>query len=157
MKECMDYVMLRHDIKEDTPTDLFSKQIIEKYPEMVKQFLEKFYDLNENAVWIKKPTSITPTKLKNKASIKKERSKPNKIPAKPLKKPNELTKTNSINKTSKQKSKINSKPMVNENKTNNNELESSPIKTDIAKQNKRKIVNQRTKIETKDKVKKRYD
>lgn len=82
VKESIDYVALRNDIKEEAPTDMFSKQIIEKYPEMLKNFQVKFEDLLENAVWIKKPNVPTPTKSKAKANIKKERSKPNIIPVK---------------------------------------------------------------------------
>lgn len=86
IREAMDYIKLRNDIKGNDPNDLFSKQIIEKYPEMTKIFHDKFHDLVENAIWIKKPNSKTPTKSKESVSKPvKERSKPTKIPAKPVK------------------------------------------------------------------------
>lgn len=53
VREAIDYIKLRNDIKEDNPTDLFSLQILEKYPEMIKIFKDSFLDLNENTVWIK--------------------------------------------------------------------------------------------------------
>lgn len=89
IREAMDYIKLRNDIKGNDPNDLFSKQIIEKYPEMIKMFQDKFHDLVENAIWIKKPNAKTPTKPKESASKPmKERSKPTKIPAKPVKNSN---------------------------------------------------------------------
>jgi hypothetical protein len=53
VREAIDYVKLRNDITSDQPNDPFSKQIIEKYPEMIVVFQNNFNDLIENAVWIK--------------------------------------------------------------------------------------------------------
>lgn len=53
VREAMDYVKLRNDIDSNRPNDAFSKQIIEKYPEMIVIFQNNFNDLIENAVWIK--------------------------------------------------------------------------------------------------------
>lgn len=53
MKEAIDFIRLRFDIVEEDPSDLFQKQIISQFPKHIKIFTEKFYDLNENAVWIK--------------------------------------------------------------------------------------------------------
>lgn len=87
VREAIDYIKLRNDIEDPSPTDAFSKQIIEKYPDMVNIFQTNFNDLIENAVWIKKPVSKSPTfsKTGTKKTFK-ERSKPSKIPAKPVKK-----------------------------------------------------------------------
>lgn len=89
VREAIDYINLKNDIKEGHASDAFSKQIIEKYPGMVKIFTDSFNDLIENAVWIKKPT-ITSSKRDRTSFTKsiKERSKPNKIPDKTVKKTN---------------------------------------------------------------------
>lgn len=86
IKEAIDYISLRSDIKTSSPTDLFSIQIIERYPEMQNIFQTKLADLIENTVWIKKPKSITPTKTKLVPKPKKERSQASKIPPKVEKK-----------------------------------------------------------------------
>lgn len=86
IRESLDYIKLRWDLKETQVNDPFSKQIILKYPEMIKIFQNKYYDLDENAVWIKKPKTATPTKSTNRQPIKKERSKMSKIPEKQPKK-----------------------------------------------------------------------
>lgn len=100
VKEAIDYINLRNDIKDPEPSDLFSKQIIERYPDMIKIFMTAFEDLIDNAVWIKKPTIKTPIKQNRPSTTKKplkERSKPNKIPSKPSVKKVETTKRKSYN------------------------------------------------------------
>ena len=86
IREAMDYIILRSDIKTKNPSDWFSLQIIERYPEMQKSFQNKLADLIENTVWIKKPKAITPTKAKFVPKPKKERSQISKIPPKVEKK-----------------------------------------------------------------------
>lgn len=89
VREAIDYINLKNDIKEGNASDPFSRQIIEKYPGMVKIFTDSFNDLIENAIWIKKPniTSSNRDRTSFTKSIK-ERSKPNKIPDKAVKKTN---------------------------------------------------------------------
>jgi hypothetical protein len=53
VREAIDYIKLKNDIKEGHENDPFSKQILEKYPGMVTIFTESFDDLIVNAVWIK--------------------------------------------------------------------------------------------------------
>jgi hypothetical protein len=61
IKESIDFAKLRSDL-DDNPTDMFSLQIIAQFPEKISVFLDKFKDLYENAVWIKKPNVKVQTK-----------------------------------------------------------------------------------------------
>jgi hypothetical protein len=80
VREAIDYIKLRNDIQDPNPSDLFSKQIIERHPQMLATFRESFTDLIENAVWIKKPNS-SPKKSRTPITKPiKERSRPSKIP-----------------------------------------------------------------------------
>jgi hypothetical protein len=112
IKESIDYVSLRNDITDSNPTDLFSIQIIERYPEMIRTFQTKFFDLNENAVWIKKPKTFTPTKARNRPSFKKERSKPSKIPPKQTKKAEESNRRRTFTYTRKTAPQASNKPQA---------------------------------------------
>lgn len=53
IKEAIDFVKLRNDINDSDQNDMFSRQIIAQYPEKIQMFQDKFYDLLENAIWIK--------------------------------------------------------------------------------------------------------
>lgn len=55
VREAIDYIKLRNDINDKATTDLFAKQIVEKFPAMMKLFHDSYNDLVENTVWIKKP------------------------------------------------------------------------------------------------------
>jgi hypothetical protein len=88
VREAIDYIKLKNDIKEGHENDPFSRQILEKYPGMVTIFTGSFDDLIENAVWIKRPNIQSQKKKKSFTKANKERSKPNKIPNKPVKKAN---------------------------------------------------------------------
>ena len=68
IKEAIDYVKLKSDL-DNSPNDMFSRQIIAQFPEKIIIFHEKFEDLYENAIWIKKPNVKSPQRNK-KAFIK---------------------------------------------------------------------------------------
>lgn len=53
IKEAIDFIKLRCDLEELNSNDMFSQQIIAQYPEKLEIFQERFYDLYENAIWIK--------------------------------------------------------------------------------------------------------
>ena len=53
IKEAIDYVKLRSDLKGSGSDDMFSRQIIAQFPKKIKMFHNKFNDLLENAIWIK--------------------------------------------------------------------------------------------------------
>ena len=58
MREIFDFVKLRTDIIDNDHNDLFSKQILNQFSGKVKIFLDRYEDLSENAVWVKKPKEI---------------------------------------------------------------------------------------------------
>lgn len=128
VREAIDYIKLRNDIQDSNPTDLFSKQIIERHPQMLKIFRDSFFDLIENAVWIKKPNTHTPKRANNTNHIK-ERSKPSKIPE---------NKTRKFNKTAR-KSKVfdhlKKKPLheANENGLEERKTVKKPMKATLSK------------------------
>ena len=55
MRETIDFAKLRNDILDNDHNDLFSKQILSQFTSKIKIFIEKYEDLSENAVWVKKP------------------------------------------------------------------------------------------------------
>ena len=59
IKEAIDFIKLKNDLEDPDPNDMFSRQIINQYPEKLAIFNTKFYDLLENAIWIKKPNLNT--------------------------------------------------------------------------------------------------
>ena len=58
MRETFDFVKLRTDIIDNDHNDLFSKQILNQFSGKVKIFIDRYEDLSENAVWVKKPKEI---------------------------------------------------------------------------------------------------
>jgi len=78
IREAIDFIHLRMDIRNYDSSDLFSQKIIQQYPEKVKLFTSKFYDLYNNSVWIKKPEEVK--KITKKKFVKPtEKSKINKV------------------------------------------------------------------------------
>lgn len=65
MREAMDFIKLRNDILQEDQNDLFSQRIVHQFPEKIKVFRNKFDDLSENAVWIKKPKEVQPVAKKH--------------------------------------------------------------------------------------------
>ena len=63
VKEAIDFVKLKADVEQHDNNDAFSRQIMMQYPEKLEMFQDRFQDLLENAIWIKKPVP----KLVNKA------------------------------------------------------------------------------------------
>lgn len=77
IKEAVDFVKLRTDLDSNS-SDMFSLQIISQFPQKIAVFQNKFYDLYENAVWIKKP-NLKQSNNKRKPFIKansKKQTKP---------------------------------------------------------------------------------
>lgn len=68
IREAIDFIRLKIDLADEDPNVLFYKKILEQYPSKVKLFNNKYTDLFDNAVWIKKP--------KVDEEIKKEKVKP---------------------------------------------------------------------------------
>lgn len=92
IREAIDYIHLRLDIKEVNLNDPFQKQIITQFPMKIKIVIDKYHDLNENAVWIKKPVTtqskpkkVQPKSQKNvkKPKVCKKETKSKQIFAKP--------------------------------------------------------------------------
>ena len=74
MKEAIDFIRLRNDILNEDTEDLFSKKIIQQFPEKVDFFNRKFNDLYENTVWIKKPVEEEIQKVKKVVVESKSKS-----------------------------------------------------------------------------------
>ena len=106
VREAIDYIKLKNDIQDSNPDDLFSKQIIERYPEMMKTFSDSYNDLIENAVWIKRPNIPTPKVKKastlNRTMRKKPMSKAHSKPIQPKKQKSRID--TRLNSTMKKKS-----------------------------------------------------